>query len=335
MERLVRILAVLEAAGAAGVRGTRLTELAGFDGADPASQLSRDLRALTKQGWQIDNVGGSGESAVYAMTTVDNRLRVRLTPEQQTQLRRAVLLADRDDLVTRLGLPRDKRPAEVSAQVPAAAGTAADALADALAVVVPAVRDRAVLRFGYKGTPREVHPESVRNQNGIWYLRGVESEALAVGGPLKTYVVARMVDAESGPVGSAEVVASVRHAGLHPMTWEIDPPVDVVLRTSAAFEPDVRRWLGEPAASESTESTGAGGVAGADDEWGVRMTYRVTNRSALRTRLYELGRRVRIEGPADVRAEVLAELAAAAGIPADTAGPAADVVSAAATEEGR
>ncbi|MEQ6901334.1 WYL domain-containing protein [Nocardioides sp. YIM 152588] len=300
MERLVRIAAVLRAAGPAGVHRDRLLALAGFDGKDAASQLARELRHLTNQGWQIDNLAEAGEDAVYAMTTVDNRLRVRLTPEQQTQLRRAVLLADRDDLVTRLGLPRDARPAEVAAQV----SPAAEELDAAVAVVVPAVRDRAVLRFGYKGLPRVVHPESVQARNGTWYLRGIEDAALDAGGPVKTFVVTRMVDPEAGPAGSARPVPSVRHAGLHPMTWEIDPPVEVALRTSLAFEPDVRRWLGDPIEIEDD-----GGAA-----WGVRMTYRVTNRAALRDRLNELGRRVRIEGPEEVRREVLDALAVAAGL---------------------
>jgi hypothetical protein len=39
----------------------------------------------------------------------------------------------------------------------------------------------------------------------------------------------------------------------------------------------------------------------------------VTNRRVFRYRLYELGTRVRVVGPDDVRAEILAELRAFAG----------------------
>jgi hypothetical protein len=39
------------------------------------------------------------------------------------------------------------------------------------------------------------------------------------------------------------------------------------------------------------------------------MTYVVTNCRIFRYRLYELGTRVRVVGPDDVRAEILAELA--------------------------
>lgn len=296
MERLVRIAAVLAAAGPTGVHRDRLLRLAGFEGADPASQLSRELRHLTNQGWQIDNIGGPGEDAIYAMTTVDNRLRVRLTPAQQTQLRRAVLLADRDDLVSRLGLPADARPQDVAASVPAVR----EGAATALSTVVRAVRDRAVLRFGYKGTARVVHPESLRSQNGTWYLRGLEESAVDSGEPVKAFVVARMSAVEADGPGSAAPVPSVRHTGLHPMTWEIDPPVEVVLRADTAYEPDVRRWLGEPRTTEQ-------------DGEQVLMTYLVTNREALRARVNELGRRVRIEGPEEIRREVVTALARAAG----------------------
>ena len=300
MERLVRIAAVLRAAGSDGVPRDRLLEVAGFTGADAPSQLSRELRHLNRLGWLIDNIAGPGEDARYRMTTVDNRLRVRLTPEQQTALRRAVLLADRDDLVARLGLPAEARPAEVVAPAPAVEGTTPGALSE----VVRAVRDRCVLRFGYKGVARVVHPESLQTRNGAWYLRGVEDAAVAAGGPVdtvKTFVVDRMVDPEAGPAGSAAVIESVRHTGLHPMTWQLDPPVDVVLRTPARFAPDVRRWLGEPAQARVE-----------DDD--VLLTYRVTNREALRARIYELGTRVRVVGPPEIRAELVASLAAAAGM---------------------
>ncbi|GAA3647377.1 hypothetical protein GCM10022237_03620 [Nocardioides ginsengisoli] len=300
MERLVRIAAVLRAAGDDGVRRDRLLEIAGFVGADGPTQLSRELRHLNRLGWLIDNVAEKGDDALYRMTTVDNRLRVRLTPEQQSALRRAVLLADRDDLVERLGLPDEARPAEVTPPVPVVGGTAEAALSE----VVRAVRDRCVLRFGYKGTPRVVHPESLRTQNGIWHLRGIEDAVLADGGPVKTFVVARMSAPEAGPAGSAARVDAVRHTGLHPMTWQLDPPVDVALRTPARFEPDVRRWLGEPLGVE----------ADGDDHDQVVLTYRVTNREALRARLYELGTRVTVLGPQEVRDELVAALAAAAGV---------------------
>lgn len=290
MERLVRLASALHHAGKDGVDATRLEEIAGFaGGADPSSQLGREFRHLRAQGWQIDNVAEKGMPARYRMTTVDNRLRLKLSPAQQAALRRAALLADRDDLVGRLGLPESDKPAEVTA-VPAQDQGAA------LATVVQALRHGSLLRYRYKGTDRVVHPHSVRTQNGTWFLLAREEG----GDIVKTFVVSRMSDVEVDTPGTAERPPTTRHPGLHPMTWEIDPPIEVTLAAPEAYAADVRRWLGSP----RSESAAGGEVV---------FRYVVTHRAALRSRLYELGPRVRIVGPEEIRDEVLAELAEMAG----------------------
>jgi hypothetical protein len=292
MERLVRIAATLHARGAQGEAGRRLVEVAGFSGERPMDQLARDIRHLTDQGWQIENVGPSGGDSHYVMRPVDNRLRVRLTRPQARALQRAVLLADRDDLVERLGLTDGPaEPAGEGGPTVPTGGVAAQ-----LTSVLGAVRRCSLLRFVYKGTPRVVHPESVRIQNGTWYLRCREENDSRV----KAFVVTRMSEVTADSPGTATRVEPVRHPGLHPMSWEVDPPVDVTLRTTEDYRQDVVRWLGDP---ESVEGEG-------DD---VVMRYRVTNRAALRARLYELGRRVVLVGPDDVRRELLDELREKAG----------------------
>ena len=291
MERLVRIAAVLHAHGRAGVSGEDLAEVAEFTGAEKMDQLARELRHLRNQGWSIVNAAEPGEGSHYVMETVDNRLTVRLTPGQQRALQQAVLLADRKDLVRRLGLPASAKPADV---VPPALPLAT--AGDALSVVVRATSQRALLRFTYKGTPRVVHPASVRSENGTWYLRGRENGADLV----KTFVVSRMTEVTADAPSTADPAEPVRHAGLHPMSWELDSPVDVELRTTADYEPDVRRALGDPVGSRADGDT-------------VVLRFRVTNRSAFRTRLYELGRRVELLGPDEIRREVVAELRRMAG----------------------
>lgn len=295
MERLVRLAAVLQKAGARGVLAERLAEVAGFTGNDRVDQVARDLRFLKRQGWQIDQVADEGEPARYVMTTVDNRLRVTLTPDQQRALQRAVLLADRSDLVARLGLPQSERPPDLQAGLPL---TGHDAT---LSTVLRAVQRNSRLRFRYKGRQRCVHPQSLRTQNGSWYLRAVEDDQQGeqVAEQVKVFVVSRMDDVTADPPGTARRLPRVEHTGLHPMTWQVDPPVEVTLRTSPDFRPDVERWLGRPAR-----------VTPAGDE--VEMTYDVTHRAALRTRLYELGPRVRLVGPPEIRDEVIAELEAIA-----------------------
>ncbi len=289
MERLVRLVSVLQRAGTRGVPATNLADIAGFDGDDPISQLGREFRHLRALGWQIDNIGAEGEAGVYRMTSVDNRLRLKLTADQQAALLRAVLLANRDDLVERLGLEASSHPPEVVAAVPVGGD-------DALTAVTQALRLGCVLRFRYNGSLRVVHPDSVRTQNGKWYLRGHEDGSDLV----KAFVVSRMSEVSADVPGTAVRTETRRHAGLHPMSWEVDPPVEVTLRSPTEYAPDVRRWLGEPA-----RETGSDGV--------TELVYVVTHRAALRSRIYELGPRVEVVGPASIRDEIIAELAFMAG----------------------
>ncbi len=286
MERLVRIAAVLRDAGALGVPGERLADLAGFDGKDRIDQLSRELRHLGRQGWQIDNVAEDGEPARYRMTTVDNRLRLRLTPAQQSALRRAVLLADRSDLADRLGLSAED--ATASSVVP---GPSVGEQDPALGVVLDAVRTQSLLRFRYGGVDRVVHPGSIRTEYLKWYLRGVEDGAST----MKVFVVSRMSDVEADAPGTAVRPENERHDGLHPMAWEVDLPVRVTVRTTPTYRLDVHRWLGQP----ETETI---------DGDSVRIEYVVTHRAALNDRLFELGERVELLGPDDVRDDFMEEL---------------------------
>ncbi|HET7691100.1 MAG TPA: WYL domain-containing protein [Nocardioidaceae bacterium] len=280
MERLVRMAAVLRLAGDAGVSGDRLAELAGFEGEARGDQVSRELRHLARQGWQIDNIAPEGSGARYRMRSVDNRLRVRLTPAQQRELQRAVLLVNRQDLVKRLGLEGDAA-ADVSASLPEGVHD------ETLATVLRAVQRRALLRYRYGGTDRVVHPQSVTTQNGKWYLRGREDGSSIV----KNFVVGRMSSVESDEPGTATRDPEAAHETLHPMSWRLDPPVEVVLRAAPEYQLDVVRSLGTP-------------VSVSDD----LLTYVVTNRSALRTRLYDLGERVSIVSPSSVRDELIADL---------------------------
>lgn len=275
-----------------------LVEIAGFDGVDAVSQLAREFRYLRDLGWQIDNIGGEGNMGIYRMVTVDNRIAVKLSTPQQAALLRAVLLANRDDLAERLALPRGERPAEVVAAVPVAGDAA-------LSTVTEALRSGCLLRFRYAGSERAVHPESVRAQNGKWYLRGHQDGSDVV----KAFVVSRMSDVVPDPSVPAVRLETERHTGLHPMSWEVDPPIDVQLSAPADYAFDVRRWLGTPSSERESGDTGDTGNTGGT----VEFTYRVTNRAALRARVYELGPRVRVLGPEEIREEILAELALMAG----------------------
>lgn len=286
MERLVRCAALLHHAGRVGVPGEELAEAAGFkETADPGSALAREFRHLNALGWKIENIAPQGTAARYRMTNVDNRLKLRLTPEQQTALRRAVLLVDRDDLADHLDLAPENAPQELTAVIDAGThdGT--------LGVVINALRHNATQTFRYNGTTRTVNPDSVRTQQTHWYLRGREGDSDVV----KAFVVSRMSEVRADAPGTATSHPTPKHTRLHPMSWEIDPPVDVTLAARTEYVADVLRWLGSPVSTvEGDEET--------------ELTYTVTHRAALRVRIYQLGTRVRIVGPAEIRDEIIGEL---------------------------
>lgn len=284
LERLVRIVAVLSANPKYGVTVDQLVHIAGFhEGESGREQLKRELRYLERQGWQIERTTRAGELAAYRMIPGDNRFRLRLSPGEAAALQRAALVVKRSDLLSRLALPQEGSdlPAPVELETQDDLGV--------LDRVLDAVRCRALLRFGYKGTTRTVHPQSVSQRNGRWYLRALEGEEI------KTFMLARMDAVRRGKPDTARRVPHERRLELHPMRWQIDEPVDVMLRVGSDFRADVVRWLLEPVAEQA-------------DGDRLRMRYRVTNRSAFRDRIYELGSRVEVLGPRGIRAELIAEL---------------------------
>jgi predicted DNA-binding transcriptional regulator YafY len=286
MERLVRLAAALSAHPKRGLHVDKLVDIAGFELSDSGrEQVQRELRSLERQGWQILRTLDLDGRATYRMITLDNRLKVRLSLPQLAALQRAALVVKRSDLVERLGLAQGDVPTLDSAELRLGRVEAA------LNELLEAMRHRARVRYRYRGSERVAHPQLLREQNGKWYLRAVEEGGEVV----KTFAVSRMGKVEVDEPGTAHRVATERHIGLHPMRWEVDPPVEVMLRTEATFRPDVVRWLQEPNSEQ-------------EQDGGIDMRYRITNRSAFRHRLYELGTRVELLGPAAMRDEVLAEL---------------------------
>ncbi len=295
MERLVRVAIALQRAGSTGLSTARLVEIADFgaDAKDGATALGRDFKHMRNSGWRIDNVAPLGSEGHFVMTTVDARMRVRLSPDQQAALRRAAVMANREDLGDRLGLETTDRDAllagtEVSASAPTGLGS-----------VSAALTGRRLLTFRYKGVERAAHPVSLQSKGGAWYLRAQEEGSDVV----KHFVLSRMSDVVAGPYKSARSVQEPRHPSLHPMHWQVDPPIDVHLRAGQEFVPDVLRWLGQPRRVGEPDARGR-----------VELILSVTNRRALRSRLYELGTRVEVLGPELVREEILAELAEMAGV---------------------
>lgn len=292
MERLVRMAAVLWAAGRDGVDVDRLARVAGFTSADRDTrreQVAKELRHLKRQGWQVVNTAGAGDRARYRMETVDNRVALHLSRGQAAALQRAALVADRADLLERLGLSGSRPLSDTPVRVH-------DDPAAELEPVLEAVRHHCVVTFRYKGTQRRAHPQAVRRRGGTWYLWAVEDGAEEP----KWFAVSRMDEVDLQAPGTARRLEEGPRWSFDPLSWRIDPPTDVVVATEPDYRADVVALLGPP--RDEQERSGE-----------LRLTFATANWSAARARVYELGPRVRVLGSAEFRESLLQELASWSG----------------------
>lgn len=295
IERLVRILAVLDGAGAAGATQERLLGAAQYGADAPDAQrrmLNKDISYLNGAGWDIQNVAESGTDARYVLQARDIRLRVELTPSEQAELARVGRVAGIEEFADYVGT--DTSPPEHPSGPATPPGEHPPDIK--LAMCLEAAARRRVVQFMYKGRPRTVHPRVVQPGPSGWYLVGWEQGS----GLEKYFVVDRMGNPIFDHAGTARPAEEAERGTLDPATWQVDPPVDVKLETSAEFVDQVKLAL-RPVVEESVAGDRA------------VLTVRVTNRAAFRMRLYALGARVQVLGPDDVRAEVVAELTRLAG----------------------
>lgn len=282
MERLVRVIGVLNQHPDGAPTALLLQAVAPDTGDDEARRkmLTRDLDGLNALGYDIRNVADPGAEGVYVMRAHDNRLQVHLSSEQRGELLRAAILAGLEGMEAHLG--------SGSTGGPPLAPASAD-----LDLVQRATARRCLVRFGYKGEPRVVHPARVHSGPSGWYLSGREDG----GDVVKEFVVSRMSDVTLEAPGTAETVDEPARPALDPLRWEVDPPTDVVIELPDEHRVLVENLLGTPESAEAAHGA-------------LRLSYVVTNRQVFRTRVFELGTRVRIVSPDDVRAELVAELEA-------------------------
>ena len=281
MERLVRLIGALTQHPTGAPVALLLRTVGGPDATDEARRkmLSRDLEQLNRLGYDIRNVAEPGADGRYVMRARDNRLQVHLTPEQRGELLRAAIAAGLEGMTGHLGTAG---PADAGRPRPTTG---------ALDLVQRATTRRCLVRFEYKGEQRVVHPARVHSGPSGWYLSGREEGQRLV----KEFVVSRMSDVRLDPPGTAEVVDAAPRPSLDPLTWRQDPPTEVEVEA-----PDEHRLLVENLLGQPVRATRRAGT--------VRMTYVVTNRAVFRWRVYELGTRVWVRAPAEVRDEIVAEL---------------------------
>ncbi len=283
MERLVRVIGALNQHRRGAPLDLLLRAVAPEEAGDDARRrmLSRDLEHLNNLGYDIRNVADPGTDGLYVMHARDNRLQVNLTPAERGELLRAAIAAGLEGMDAHLGSGDG-----AGAPAPQPAGHL-----DHLDLVQRGTTRHCLVHFEYKGEPRVVHPVRIHSGPSGWYLTGREDGATAV----KEFVVSRMSEVTLDAPGTAEAAAEPPRPSLDPLSWLQDPPTEVVVEVPTEHRLLVENLLGEP--REEAEEAGA-----------ARLTYVVTNRAVFRWRVYELGTRVRVVGPEDVRRELLDEL---------------------------
>jgi len=285
MERLVRLIGALNQHRTGAPVDLLLKAVAPEAAGDDARRrmLSRDIEHLNNLGYDIRNVAEQGADGVYVMRARDNRLQVHLTPEQRGELLRAAIAGGLEGMSAHLGSD------EPSGGVPPPSTGHLD-------LVQRGTTRHCLVRFEYKGESRVVHPARVHSGPSGWYLSGREDGA-GRGGVVKEFVVSRMSEVSLDAPGTAEVVEEPPRPSLDPLTWLLDTPTDVVIEVPPEHRLLVANLLGEPLRSDAARG-------------GLRLTYVVTNRAVFRLRVYELGTRVRVVAPDDVRREMRSELEA-------------------------
>jgi len=285
MERLVRLITMLNASEL-GVRAETLIAavMPGEGDAEAKHRaLNRDIEHLNNLGWDIRNLAPAGDDGLYRMYARDNRLRVHLTPAQRGQLLRAAIAAGRQDVARHLY--DDARPAR--------SGAEQDRPGHELDLAQRAAAQRCLIHFDYRGHRRAVHPDRVHTGPSGWYLTGREDGQDVT----KEFVVARMSDVILDNPGTASPVADSTRPSLDPLSWLDDEPTDVTLEMDAQHLPMAESLLGTPSRLDASATS-------------VHAGWTVTNRAVFRLRVYELGTRVHVASPPELRREIEAELRA-------------------------
>lgn len=297
LARLSRILMLLSE-HPHGLDTTALRDQVGYGDGPVASRmrtLNRDLATLAHAGWQIDTVMVQGNKpAVRVLRTVDNRFATLFTPGQRAQLARAAACAGpriADSLAGDLGRAAS---AAVPFTMPERDGRAR------LAVCQSAVAAGCRLAFTYGGKRRVTYPLAVLMPREGWYLRAHDT----ADGLVKTFAVDRMSNLRKGVPGSSRPDARARAQALSaefdPLGLQLHEPIEVRVHVPNEHVAEVASALvrGDAGRSQS-----------ADGSW--QLSFLVTNSRGLLARVIELGERVRLLGPPELRAQLRADLVAA------------------------
>lgn len=307
LQRLVKLTTMLTAAGPTGWAALELADALGYGGTPESRReaLARDIRNLRKIGIEIDNTAEEGEESRWVLQPRDSRVQLEFPPEELAELARAAVLAGKESLPGVWGgsAPSGPSPLELHTSPPS----------PEIDPVLRAVSARCRLTFTYNGRERDVSPATVSSDSGGWSVTGYDESRAEV----RTFYVRRMTGVRVGQPGSARTEPRRDRSGTDPLGWDVDEPLTATLTAPAEFVPDAVALLraqpdpddqdaGPPAAAVTDPGVGA-------DPDEVRLVARVTNRVVFLVRLIELGPRVRLVGPPELRRQLGERLGADAG----------------------
>ncbi|MFM2437291.1 MAG: hypothetical protein RLZ55_97, partial [Actinomycetota bacterium] len=251
------------------------------------------------QGWVIESIGRAGERARYRLAGGDPRVRLAFQGDQLREFQRAAVLAGvASARVSQSLVPSGELGWQVGAE---------ESTAYRLSQAAHGHRFRCLLHFGYRDVRRLVSSDAVFHAQGHWYLLGREVSAAASGesdvplpGAEKHFRISRVRDLSLGPAGSAGPAAAAGDLAVDPLKFVQGPPFDAVVACDEGHRELVQSALGQPSQ-----------VQRSGDQ--LRLTIPVTSRRTFISRVYRLGTRVRVEGPADLRDQLRDELTAHLG----------------------
>ncbi|MBO0886061.1 MAG: WYL domain-containing protein [Acidimicrobiales bacterium] len=264
--------------------------------------FERDKHLLRQEGVVISvEPTSAGDRLGYRIRPDDYYLPdLALSPEEQAALNLAVAgihLSDGSgpEGLLKLGILEDEGGAPV-AFLPSA---------PSLALLHQAIRDRASVRFAYRGGERVVDPYRLLFRGGWWYLIGHDHQREAA----RTFRVDRMEsEPVAGPAGGFEPGVD-----LDPVARVLAEPWRFGEGETLTAEVAVDPLLGAQVVAE----LGEGSVVGRDGRGGVTVRLEVTNTEAFRSWLVGLLDHAEVLGPPALRQDVrewLSEVAAASPV---------------------
>lgn len=262
--------------------------------------FERDKRVLREEGVPL-----SEENGLYRIRPQDYYLpELDLAPDERVALTVALAAVSVSPEQGRTAL-RKLGGAEVGGAIGDGTVPVAARLVDlpalpALPLLHAAIRDRAVVRFGYRGAPRRVEPHGLLFRDGYWYLAGRDLDRAAP----RNFRVDRMEGAVEAEAAGSFVPPDFEPGQALPrQPWlaGAEDTVTAVVAVDAVLAGKLCAELGEVAVREQRP------------DGSTLFAFPVTNRAAFRGWLLGLGRHAEVLDPPELRAEVVAWLEALAG----------------------